>query len=593
MRQSTLSFIFVLLFSATYLGFAKFSQQIPKLTQNSFDGDSLASADHTKETISFEHNFPFTDKRMQSNQALYERYLTNAIINQLSKSNNMTEVAQKYPLDSPVYLTIEYKFAYHLLIDDYGLSLYTFSYNLGLNTCGAHVLNLTTLHIEQKKGDFFNLQSVPSTKYKLIIEKMIKESTKYTKTKEEQEIPLFITVHPSLTFLPAATIESKLENLRVDFPSANVRYCKECPHILSYDDYAYLSWLTINPQSTENGTFFSPKDQYVINLGLLPKAVYAAYPIELVAGGNDNDKVMTYQYCLGNQKAVSAFVQNTYYERSLEKFTNDFVFYTAREVADKQKGYTEEVKIQFPCHPKNHTNKINNFLIVGTGNLEECKKQITAFMQKNYIKSESSQSFDLPSFDLPWPLDGLKNTKTLAEAALYIESENLEDFLNPSPGKKRYVAIKLDQIETKTKEYCQKFLNNEDTTTYNNFDDGVNNCLHLVYEYALLQKMGITKDKELRLRNTNHLAEDLLKGVTIRNLGLFHNIEREWFYSAHDRTLETYLVKLKEQEEVDRAKALNITVILIALMMGTFWIGFIIRFRIKETVAPVEDIKRK
>jgi len=593
MRQRALYFIFVLLFSGAYLALAKFSKETLKLTKDSFNGDTLVITDKPSEILHIEHDFPFTDKRMQANQRHYEKLISNVIINELSKSKNISEASRKYPQHSPVFLTIVNKFAHHLLIDDYGLSLYTFSYDLGLNSCGVHVLNLTTLHIEQKKGDFFNLQSIPNTKYKLIIERMIKESTKYTKSKEEQEIPLFITVHPSLTFLPAAVIEDKLENLRVDFPSANVRYCNECPNILSFDEYAYFSWLTINPTTTENVTFFQPKNQYVINLGILPKAVFASYPLEIVTESDENDKIVDHQYCFGSSKSTDAFVQNVYYERSLEKFTSDFLFFTAREVVDKQKGYSAEIRVNFPCYPKNYTEKVNTFLIAGTGNLEECKKQINNFMQKNYIKSESSQSFDLPNFDLQWPLEGFKNTKVLSEASLYIESENLEEFFNVGSGSSQYKAITLGQLENIIKGYCQKFLNGEEDPKHSNaFDDGVNNCLHLIYENSLLYKMGIKKDKELRLRNTNSLVENLLKGVTIRNLGLFHSSEKEWFYSAQERILETYSVRMKEKQEVDRVKAMNMTLVLIAALLVTFFIGFIIRFRIKD-VNSMEGVKYK
>lgn len=593
MRQSALFYILVLLFSGAYVSLSKFTHQTSRLTKDSFNGDSFVVTDTQHEVLSFEHNFPFTDKRMQANQAQFERLISKAIISELSKSANLTEASQKYPHDSPVYLTIISKFAHHLLIDDYGLSLYTFSYDLGLNSCGVHVLNLTTLHIEQKKGDFFNLQSVPSTKYKLIIERMIKESSKYTKSKEEQEIPLFITVHPLLTFIPAAVIEDKLENLRVDFPSANVRYCSECPNILSFDEYAYLSWLTINSGSTENVTFFQPKDEFVINIGILPKAIFTSYPINIVTESSENDKIVTHQYCIQKETKVDAFVQNAFYERSLEKFTSDFLFFSAREVVDKKGGYSEEVKINFPCYQKNYTEKVNTFLIVGTGNYEECKKQVNNFMQKNFIKSENSQSFDLPNFDLQWPLEGLKDTKVLTDAHIYIESDNLEDFYNVNSGSSTYKAFKLEQLENNIQEYCKKFLNGEEDPKHtNNISDGVHNCLHLIYENSLLYKMGIKKDKELRLRVTNNLVENLLKGVTIRNLGLFHSLEKEWFYSAQDRILETYLVKLKETQETDKMKAINMTLILVALLMLTFWVAFIVRYRIKESV-PVEDVKRK
>ena len=104
--------------------------------------------------------------------------------------------------------------------------------------------------------------------------------------------------------------------------------------------------------------------------------------------------------------------------------------------------------------------------------------------------------------------------------------------------------------------------------------------------------MGIKKDKELRLRNTNNLVENLLKGLTIRNLGLFHSSEKEWFYSAQERILETYSVRMKEKQEVDRVKAMNMTLVLIAALLVTFFIGFIIRFRIKD-VNSMEGVKYK
>jgi len=522
---------------------------------------------------------------MQANQATYERAISKAIINDLTTSKNITESSLKYPHDSPIYLTIENKFAYHLFVDEYGISLYTFSYDFGLSSCGTNVFNLKILHIEQKKGDIFNLQSIPNTKYKLIIERMIKESSKFTKSKEEQEIPLFITVHPTLTFLPSAVIEDKLDNLRLDFPSANVRYCKECPNLISFDEYAYLTWLTINAKTTENNQFFVPQDQYVINLGLNDKAVFSSYPLKIVAQNNENDKVVTHQYCLNKDRHVDAFVQNAYYERGLDKFTSDLLFYTAREVADKQKIATPEIEVKFPCYPQNFKQKLETFLIVGTGNLKECKTLIKNFMQKNYIKSESSQTFDLPTFDMPWPLESLKGGKTLEDASIYIESEDLENLYNLSLATEKYKSLTLNEISTQIDQHCTSFLASGGQNTEPKLTkEHLNSCLHLLYTSSLLSKTGISDKKELRLKANSGLAEDWLKGVTIRNIELFHSLEKEWFYSVQDRALESYLLRSKEIQDVEKTQATNWTFALIASLAVAFWIAFIVRFREKPDV---------
>jgi len=569
-------FALLLLLLCSLSIYAKFPSDTPKLTKDSFDGDSLVTTDAQEEEISFVHNFPFTDKRMQANQETYERVITKAIFNDLSKSQNITESSSKYPHDSPIYLTIENKFAYHLFLDEYGISLYTFSYDFGLSSCGTNVFNLKILHIEQKKGDIFNLQSIPNHKYKLIIERMIKESSKFTKSKEEQEIPLFITIHPTLTFLPSALIEDKLDNLRIDFPSANVRYCKECPNLIPFDEYAYLTWLTINAKTTENNLFFKPNDQFVINLGFHPKAIFSSYPLHIIPQNNENDKVATHQYCLNQNRNVDAFVQNAFYERSLDKFTSDLLFYTAREVADKHNTFTPELEVKFPCYPQNFKEKLESFLIVGTGNLKECKNLIKNFMQKNFIKSESSQAFDLPTFDMPWPLESLKGTKALEDAKIYVESEDLEMMYGLNLSTDKYKSLNYGQISSKIEEYCTDFLTGKAEKVTK---EHLNVCVHLLYTNSLLTKAGLKNEKELQLKTKSGLAEDWLKGVTIRNIEFFHALEKEWFYSIQDRALESYLVKTREVQEVEKAHAVNMTFALIASLAVAFWAAFIVRFR--------------
>lgn len=586
MAKSLLSFTFILaLLAPTIVYHASVAAKDPPL-QQSMEGSNLAASTSSDENIEVLHSFPFTDPRMKTHQREYEQIINDFIIEDLDASKNVTEASEKYPQDSPVLLTIQNKFAFHLFIEENLVTLSTFNYDLSLDSCGVNPQNLRTVHTESKKGNIFDLHSVPNKKYKTIIENLISKSANYAYSREEQEIPLFITVHPSLTTLPAATIEDTLENIRLDFPKYRVKYCTACPNVLPYDEYAYLTWLSIlNYDTTSDNRFFQPKDQLVINLGFTSDAVFVSYPIELVSKGSEDDKVVTHTYCLNKQVQINPFVQNAYYERSLDRFTKEFV-------SSRIEGNSKEDEIKFPCYPGYFDEKVHGVRVKGSGNFDQCKKDINTYM-KEKAESQSWQDFGISNTDVIWPLDSLRESSVLHEAKIYVESEALESLLKVGLSDEKYSSIKFEDLSTKIKNNCTEFLGEEVKSIISSKKniEYTNTCLHLIYIDSLLQKMGIKKEKELRIKMRSHGPETWIKGVTLRDLETFHSLEKEWFNAAQDRALETYLVRLKDAQELDKEKAMNFTMTLIVILSVTFWIGFIIRFRSQE--AQVENVKLK
>ena len=596
MRRASLPLTCVLLLQILSLSLNKSIDEItsstPKLAKDSIYGSSLVSSGSQDEDIQITHEFPFTDKRMKNDQFKYERAIAELITNDLDNSTSVTNASKKYPQDSPAYLTIEGKFAYHLYIDDVGISLYTYSYNLILNSCGVNVEELRSVHLVQKKGDIFS-QNIASVTRREILAGLLKESSTYTKTKQEQEIPLFITVHPTITFLPAAIIEDTLEDLRLDFPNFAVRYCKDCPNILTYDEYAYLTWLTIsNAGATEDDNFFKAKDDYIINIGIQPKALFTAYPYNIAGQKTDGDKLVSHTYCLYKERHTNVFVQNVYYERSLDKFTSDFVSRTVATAADKHDSSTD-VTVKFNCYPKHYKEKIDTFSMVGTGDLKGCRTDIVALMNQNYF-SPLNNNFNQPAHDFPWPLENLAETETIKDAKIFIESDTLEDFYQAT-AIDQFKVFKIEDLSLKIDEYCNEFLNEEVASIkrHENQKGFLNTCIHLIYINSMLTRIKIPRSKELSLKVKNNRVETWLMGITIRNIESFHTLEKEWFYAVQDRTLETYLFKVREGQEAERERAVNLTFALVAALALTFWIGFIVRFSIKEPVQEGDKNKYK
>jgi len=562
---------------------------------SSSPGDTIANTSTSGPNLTLFHEFPFTDKRMKAHQRVYEELMNEIIIKDLKESKNLTEAFAKYPLNSPVTIRIESKYAFLFLIDEKGVSLYTFQYELVLTSCGPSVEGLKLLNVNQKKGDLFNLQSVPSKKYKLIIEQLIKEAYKYTKYEEEQEIPLFITVHPSLTFHPAAIIEDKLENLRVDFPAFNVKYCQECQNVLPFDEYAYRGWFGVTSQDDNLDNVYSRvQDQLVINIGFYEKAIFLAYPLDIAPTTLEDDKIIKHQVCDNNKLEVQKFVQNAYYERSLERFANDMLYYFVKQETDKADA-TQQISLNYPCYPKFYHEKLENIMIHGSGDLEGCKEKVKEFMNKNYVRAENVQNFGLPTYEMPWPLEGLKNSDLAKEATIYIESEDLEELFKKETTDKSYYPLKVGELVEKIEDYCKGFFSEEGERVSGSRTkkEYLNSCLYLQYINSLLSKINLPSTKEVRVKLPQSPNEGWIKSIVISNIETHHSLEHEWFLQAQEKGLESYLLSENAQKEKDKEHALSVTFVVILVLCFTFWLGFIVRFRKSDDAASKEKLESK
>lgn len=595
----------------TFLAFTLLAIQTADITkpaplQASLEGNSLAVTTTPTDNVTFTHAFPFTDKRMKMNQVQFEQYIEDLIISDLEKSENVTQASEKYPLNSPVYLNIDTKYAYHALIEESGIRLFTFKYDLTLSSCGPSVRNLIVLGSQYSAGDLFNTQTILNRKYRNIIESLIRALREEKKVHfleqekqyKEQEIPLFITVHPELAFVSAAIVEDRLENLRVNFPELNVRYCAACTNILPYDEYAYLSWMTIsNNEAPKEDNFFRPLEQNLINIGFGPKAIFVAYPDEVSLQSNEDDKLSTHAYCLNNKREVNAFVQNAYYARSLEQFASNFIMFTAKTISDKSNSQSsEEVKVELACYPKHYNEKIDVYSFTGTGNFTKCNEEIENYIKLNYVPSEANRNFGLPQDKMPWPLESLKGSVDMgSDIKVYIESADLENLFQMSGLDSKYKSITLEGLYKQIKSSCTELLDQEvsDNLRDHAKKDYLERCMHFIYIYTLLNQTGMKKEKTIYIRNSAGNAESWMKGLTIKHIETFHRLEKDWFDAVQDRALEGYLLKLKAAQDLEVQRSMYMTFGLLVMLAMTFWIGFIVRFRNIDANEPAKVIKHK
>jgi hypothetical protein len=574
MKQFIFYSFLQLLFSASHC----LSDNKPSTNQVPLDVPRSANSEESemKSLISSKHEFAFSDPRMIENQNAYEQMIMEKILVDLENSTNVTKSIAKYPQNSEINVIVEGKYAYHILIDTDSIQLFVYNFDLALESCGPYPQHLKIVHKAEIKGNIFELRSIPNKKYRVIIEQLLTDSSHIIKG-TNQEIPLFITIHPALTFLPAVIIEDTLENIRVDFMSLHTKFCRDCPNIISYDEYAYLTWY--NKGLHEEDELLEEKPD-VINIGFHPKCISLAYPLSLSPKTTDDDKIVKHRYC--KQRAIydDSFIQNAYFEKSPEKVGSDLLYYNIKQATEKANP-NSKVEIQYPCYPKYYSEKIENIVIKGSGNFKECKSEIKKFLKKYDIRSETPQIFGIPNYKMPWPLETLKENNPLREATINIDSSLISSFVKSYDVESNFRVTTISQLSKEVESQCTQFLT-QDTDpdlAAKEKKEELNKCFYILYSLSLLEQAGLDGKKEVQLKAPEKINEAWISGLTITNIETFYDLEYQWFLQTQQNVVDRYSSSLKERTQQDKRHALNVTFGIIMFLMVIFWMAFIIRYR--------------
>jgi hypothetical protein len=557
--------------------------------ENSVDGNPVLDGESPHQQLHLRIPFPFTDKFMQKNQYPYEDRIEEYIIGQLNESSNINDTMKKIPYDTDLDITIKGRFAHLLLIDEKGLNLYSFSYDLFLSKCGATSHNIKQINKVFKKADIFKLNSMPLKNYKIIIQSLLLEGFKYLNIEDsDQEMPLFINVHPSLTFLPAAVIEDTMEDLRMSFEHLNVRYCTECKEIVAYDEYGYFAWFSASDKENAKDFFdYDFVNENLVTLGINEKAIFVAYPLAISAKSLESDKLRTHNFCNKN----ATFVQNAYYERGLEQFTDDIIVYFIKNEFKKRELTSTDNIIYFPCFPENYWELMTNIEVYGSGNFEECKKLIEEYVRvKGEEKINSEFGFN---YSPTWPMENV-DMRTVNTAKIVLESDIIKQMLTEGmdikEDKKSSEIITPKEIDKEIEKVCKSMFASSKSQTFSNSVKSLSRCIHLLYSRQLLKKMKINDDTDVILRLKN---QEWIKGLVFENLLNFHHKEKEWFYQSQQRSLENFFFSIQQRAERDRNRVLNVSILLIFTLLLTFALGFIIRYRGKDAEVIENLIKKR
>ena len=476
-----------------------------------------------------------------------------------------------------------------LLIDEKGLNLYTFAYDLFFSKCGATSHNIRQLNRIFKKADIFKLSSMPLKNYRLILQSLLTEALKNIYIADpENEMALFINIDPSVTFLPAAVIEDTLEDLRMNFEQLNIRYCYECKEIIPYDEYGYLSWYSSSDRGKSKEDFFDFNftDEKLIIIGINDKAIFTAYPFDLVGKNLESDKLSHHSFCNNNH----TFVQNAYYERGLEQFTDDIIVYFIKNEFKKREISSTENTIYFPCFPENYWELMSNIEVYGSGSYEDCKQLIEDYIK---IKSEEKVSSDFGfNYQPTWPLENL-DRKILKSVDIIIESDIIKQMLTEDVEykneKKVYELITLKELESEIEKVCNLMFDSGKTQSLSNSVKSLSKCIHLVYTREIIQKMKISLDKDIMLKLKN---SEWIQGLLYENLLVFHDKEKDWFYQSEASSIEGFFYSKQQKLEFEKAKVLTVAFEILAALIITFAIGFVVRYNSKDADV-VENLNKK
>ena len=560
----------------------------PNKLEISMDGDPVYS-DEDYEPFYHRIPFPFTDIGMQKNQFIYEAKIDNFIFLELNSSNDTNRTIQKFPYNTDLNITIQDKYAHLLLIDEKGLNLYTFAYELFLSKCGATSHNIRQLNRVFKKADIFKLNSMPLKNYRLILQSLLMEALKNINIPNlENEKALFISIDPSVTFLPAAVIEDTLENLRMSFEQLNIRYCYECKEIIPYDEYGYLSWYSSanKGKSKEDFFDFNFSSEKLITFGINDKTIFTAYPLDLIGSNLETDKLSHHSFCNNNH----TFVQNSYYERGLEQFTDDIIVYFIKNEFKKREISSSENTIYFPCFPENYWELMSNIEVYGSGSYEDCKKLIQDYLK---IKSEEKISSDFGfNYQATWPLENLDDV-TLKNVDIIIESDVIKQMLtedaNYKGEKKSYEIITPKKLELDIEKICNSMFESGKAQSFSNSVKTLSKCIHLVYTREIMQKMKISEDKDIKLKLKN---SEWIQGLIYENLLVFHDKEKDWFYQSQSRSIEGFFYNIQKQLEHEKAKVITVAIEILTVLIITFAIGFVVRYKAKD-IDVIENLSKK
>jgi len=357
-----------------------------------------------------------------------------------------------------------------------------------------------------------------------------------------------------------------------------VRYCTECKEIIPYDEYGYLTWYSSSNKHSSIADFFDSDtaNENLITMGINEKAIFVAYPLSLADKNLENDKLSHHNFCNNNR----TFVQNAYYERGLEQFTDDIiVYYLKNEFKKKEYSQTENI-IYFPCFPENYWELMSNIEVYGSGNYDDCKKLIEEYIKiKSEEKIASEFGFD---YSPTWPLQNF-DPATLNNATIVLESDiikqMLTDDLDMKEERKMNEIITGRELDQEIEKLCKNMFENNKAQTFSNSVKTLSKCIHLVYTRQLMKKIRFSDDKDIILKLKNN---DWIKGLLYENLLVFHYKEKEWFYQAQQRGLESYFFGIQQKFERDRSDVMSKTWFLLFALFFTFAIGFVMRYKVKE-----------
>jgi len=219
--------------------------------------------------------------------------------------------------------------------------------------------------------------------------------------------------------------------------------------------------IALQKKKDPKGDFFDYNFQELITMGINEKAIFVAYPKSLIGNDSENDKLSSHNFCNNNH----TFVQNAYYDRGLEQFTDDIIVHFIKGEFKKREIVTAENIIYFPCFPENYWELMSNIEVYGSGNYEECKQLI-----EEYIKAKSNEKINSPfgfSYPPTWPLEDL-NSEAINSIQIVLESDIIKQILTQGvdDDKKTSQIFTGGELEKEIENVCKTMFETEKSQNF-------------------------------------------------------------------------------------------------------------------------------